>query len=90
MPTGGSSGEYQALYTAYNSNATAFKTALSTPLSGYFSSGSADNQSDYGYFWSSTRTSNGSMRVLDVDDSSVTPALSGTRLDGRSVRCVLK
>ena len=54
MPTGGSSGEYQALYTAYSSNVANFQSALSTPLSGYFRSGSAYNQGTYGYYWSAT------------------------------------
>ncbi|MBR3236631.1 hypothetical protein IKF92_03065 [Candidatus Saccharibacteria bacterium] len=87
MPT---SSEYQALYTAYSSDATIFRNALSTPLSGGFDSGSTYGQGDYGYFWSSTRSSNYSMRGLSVYDSSVSPAEIGGRGGGFSVRCVLK
>jgi len=90
MPTGGSSGEYQALYTAYSSDATNFRNALSTPLSGYFYNGSAYYQGDYGYFWSSTRYSNNGMRDLIVVGSDVDPAGGISRYLGLSVRCVLK
>ena len=90
MPTGGSSGEYQALYTAYNSDVTSFKNALSTPLSGDFYNSSAYGQGDYGYFWSSTRYSYNYMYSLCVYDSDVYPADYYVRNDGNSVRCVLK
>ena len=92
MPTGGSSGEYNALYTnsAIGSNATNFKNALSTPLSGLFRNGSASYQGSYGYFWSSTRSSNYLMYYLSVDSSNVYPPYNGYRNNGSSVRCVLK
>ena len=90
MPTGGSSGEYQALYTAYSSNASNFRTALSTPLSGYFDNGSAYSQGSYGNFWSSTRFNNYIMYDLGVDSSSVYPTSNNDRYYGSSVRCVLK
>ncbi|MBR3236208.1 hypothetical protein IKF92_00795 [Candidatus Saccharibacteria bacterium] len=90
MPTGGSSGEYEALYTAYNSDVAAFEQALSTPLSGYFVGGSAYGQGTYyGYFWSSTRRNNGSMYNLYVDSSSVDPASNSSRVFGVSMRCLL-
>ena len=54
MPTGGSSGEYQALYTAYSSDKASLQNALSTPLSGYFENSSAHSQGSYVRFWSST------------------------------------
>ena len=90
MPTGGSSGEYQALYKAYSSNATNFKTALSTPLSGGFYNGSAIIQGSYGYFWSSTRGNDDGMYSLYVDSSNVVPRNYGSRLSGFSVRCLLR
>ena len=90
MPTGSLSGEYRALYTAYSSNTTNFRNAFSTPLSGYFISGSARVQGDYGYFWSSTRSSNNNMMRLSVDDSDVGPVSDNSRSYGFSVRCVLK
>ena len=88
LPTGGSSGEFQALYTAYSSNYNNFVDALSTPLSGNFYSGTARNQGFYGSFWSSTRSSNYSMHILYVTSSSVDPLDYYNRFYGRSVRCV--
>ena len=91
MPTGGSSGEYQALYTAYSSNGTNFKNALRTPLSGYFYNGYARDQGSEGYFWSSTYYSSYSnMQYLDVTSSYVGPQNGYSRVNGISVRCVLQ
>ena len=89
MPTGGSSGEYEALYTAYNSDATNFKTALSTPLSGYFYVGSAYLQGSRGYFWSSTYNSSSFMYYLYVTSSNVYPTDNVSRRYGHSLRCLL-
>jgi len=89
MPTGGSSGEYQALYTAYSSNATNFRAALSTPLSGYFTNGTAGSQDNYGYFWSSTRGSGNSMYYLAVNSSNVKPTEGLERYRGFSIRCII-
>jgi hypothetical protein len=90
MPTGGSTGEYQALYTVYNSNATNFRSALSTPLSGLFSSGSASDRGTDGRLWSSTRNDGGSMYYLYVKSSSVNSQGSDGRGVGYSVRCLLQ
>ena len=97
MPTGGANtvttdgkGEYQALYTAYSSNVTNFKTALSTPLSGYFDYGSAIFQGSRGSFWSSTKCGDTTMFYLRVDSSSVYPQTNNSRYSGYSVRCLLK
>ncbi|MBQ9017169.1 hypothetical protein IJ103_02940 [Candidatus Saccharibacteria bacterium] len=90
MPTGGSSGEYQALYTAYSSNATNFRSALSTPLSGHFISSSAPNQGSSGLFWSSTYYDGSGMYSLSVNSSSVNPTNYRDRSYGYSVRCLLK
>ncbi len=89
MPTGSSSGEFQALYTAYSSNVTNFKNALSTPLSGYFGNGSAGGQGSYGGFWSSTYYDGYNMYFLVVDSSYVYPAYNDTRNYGNSLRCLL-
>ncbi|MBQ2695056.1 hypothetical protein IJG04_00235, partial [Candidatus Saccharibacteria bacterium] len=89
LPTGGSSGEFQNLYTQYSSNATNFQTALVTPLSGYFHSGKAYNQGDRGYFWSSTWGGNTThMWLLTINSSSVSPSNSSNRYFGFSVRCI--
>ena len=89
MPTGGSSGEYRALYTAYSSNDTNFRNALSTPLSGLFYSGSVYSQGSYGTFWSSTRYSGNYMHYLYVDSGGVWPSGSDDRISGFSMRCLL-
>ncbi len=90
MPTGGSSGEYQALYTTYSSNNTNFKNALRTPLSGVFIDGSVRYQGTYGYFWSSTYNAYIYMYHLGVGSSDVYPQSPNYRYSGFSVRCVLK
>lgn len=90
MPTGGDSGEYKALYTAYSSDATSFRNALSTPLSGRFNNGSAYDQGARGNFWSSTYYDDAySMYNLSVRSSSVDPSGAGNRFAGYSVRCLL-
>jgi len=92
MPTGGASGEYQALYTAYSSNVANFQAALSTPLSGFFDgSGTASYRGSYGYFWSSTRYNGNYMYLLGVRSSTVDPQNHDGvgRGNGFSVRCVL-
>ena len=90
MPTGSSSGEYQALYTAYSSNVTNFLNALSTPLSGYFYDGSARYQGSDGYFWSSTYNGGNFTYDLYVTSSNVFPADSYSRDRGLSLRCLLR
>ncbi len=90
MPTGGDSGEYQALYAAYSSNDAAFVNALRTPLSGYVYNGSASGHGSYGFFWSSTYYEVWTMRSLYVDSSTVYPRSSSYRYDDNPVRCVLQ
>ena len=89
MPTTTSGGEYYYLYnTAYSANATNFRNALSTPLSGYFLSGSAVNQGSRGGFWSSTWYNTFSMRRLFVSASNVLPSDYYNRNYGLSLRCI--
>ena len=90
MPTGGSTGEYQALYAAYSSNATNYRNALSTPLSGGFSDGSAYHQGGVGYFWSSYKYDGDDIYNLYVNSSEVYTANVILRYYGRSVRCLLR
>ena len=91
MPTGGEfdNTEYRALYLAYNSDANAFRQALSTPLSGNFGKGSAREQGTYGLFWSSTREDDGYMYILRLDSSGVYPSNGYNRSYGYSMRCLL-
>ena len=89
IPTTDSGGEYQYLYnTAYSSNATNFRNALSTPLSGNFYDGLVLEQ-EYWDFWSSTWYSTNSMRSLDVDSNYVYLLDGYDRYDGYSLRCVI-
>jgi uncharacterized protein (TIGR02145 family) len=100
MPTGGADtvstdgkGEYQALYRAYSREYTNFRTALSTPLSGYFHNGASFyNQGFIGHFWSSTRCVDVSSDMYDLymHTSSVYPQYSNNRNNGYSVRCLLQ
>ena len=98
MPTGGASGEYQALATAitgitgnisdttkYNN----FRNTLNTPLSGNIYNGSAINQGSYGAFWSSTRGDNKYIYRLFMDTTTVYPQDYNDRSRGYSVRCIL-
>ena len=90
LPTGNTSGEYQALYSNSNYNTYAnYRAALHLPLSGYFRNGSPTNQGSGGYFWSSTRSSNSSMYNLNLNTSNISPAYFDNRGSGDSVRCVL-
>ena len=90
MPTSTENGEYQALYSAYSSNYTNFRRALSTPLSGYYTSGSARDQGTYGRFWSSTWYNTNIMRDLGMNTSGVDPSSYYGRGYGFSVRCLAK
>ena len=89
MPTGSSSGEYQALYSnsSYNTYAN-YRAALHLPLSGYFNSGSALDQGNGGYWSSTTRTINSYMYDLYAGTSTIDPASAHNRGRGLSLRCV--
>ena len=57
IPTGGNSGQYQGLYSAYSENLTDTMNAFSVSLSGYYNSDvmpSFNGQNLGGYCWSST------------------------------------
>ena len=100
MPSG-YNGESSALISAYNltydedwggyldnGSASGLKYNLSTPLSGYFYNGSADDQGSGGYFWSSTWLSIGGMYYLGVNDEGVSDVHYLNRLLGSPVRCI--
>ena len=97
MPTGGASGEYQALANAITGDTSDWidtepeysniRKTLSFPLSGYFYNGSV-SQGWYGYFWSSTYRHNGDMYYLYADPSDINPQGSVGRNLGSSVRCI--
>ena len=93
-------GEFAALSSAYNGGGTlggdttltqgvAHNTALSTPLSGYLSSGSSrSNLGTYGNFWSSTWYGTYNMYRRFVYATSVGYG-NYSRYYGQSIRCVL-
>ena len=91
MPTGGSSGEYNALYTnaAINSNNATFRDVLSTPLSGRFNGGMAANRGLSGIFWSSTGRNVMDAYGLHVSAYSVSPNNFEHLNYGLSVRCLM-
>ena len=99
MPTGGAistsgdnngGGEFQNLYNKYN-NAKLFQEALSTPLSGNFNSGKANDQGNSGVFWSSTRVDGYKMFNLYVYATGVYPQDMNYRYrsSGFSMRCIV-
>ena len=95
MPTTTSSNNYAGSYyylynTGYKANQDAFRYALSTPLSGHFSNGSAGYVGAYGNFWSATRINDTTVYSLFVSSSYVGPAADDSRDVGNSIRCLLK
>ena len=90
MPTGSASGEYQALYSAYGSNITDFRTALLAPLSGFYDGNSVNYQGSNGYFWSSTKFDDGTMYGLYIYSENAFPSDFYGRDLGFPVRCIAK
>ncbi|MBR3168983.1 hypothetical protein IKF23_00915, partial [Candidatus Saccharibacteria bacterium] len=104
MPSdnGGNNGDYLTLCSAIKGSActgtdwntmsitdsTSLQYQLSTPLSGYYYSGTALRQGTYGSFWSTTYYSDIGMRRLIVNSSGVYPQGNYVRYDGNSIRCV--
>ena len=92
LPTGGSSGEFQSLYSKYNTSDLMTK-ATGGPafvLSGYRDGSSTRNQGSDGNYWSSTANNSSSAYRLGLYSSNVSPARSGYKYYGFSVRCVAK
>ena len=94
LPTGGSSGEFKALYTQYNSNALMrapiTENGAAFALAGYFVNAAPANQGSYGYYWSSTRFNVPYMYYLSLSTSNVYPANNLYRYYGYAIRCVAK
>ena len=93
MPTGGDSGEYYTLAQKYGSdaiNTNSLQYNLSTPLSGYYYSSSANFQGIYGGWWSSTFGYSYYMHYLRVNPSIVYPtSYYSSRYNGQSMRCLM-
>ena len=89
LPTGGESGEYQALLDDYG-NSIDFKNSLRTTLAGYFFESTNRHQGKYGSYWTSTKTADDYIYSLDVRKDSVEDDWASSRNVGLSVRCVAK
>ena len=94
LPTGGSSGEFQALYAQYNSNAlmraSIENSGAAFALTGSFYDGSPKNQGINGVYWSSTYNLHTGMYDLYLTTSVVNPTSRDNRNVGISIRCVAK
>ena len=105
LPTGNTSGEFQALYSAYsstyanyiNGSATNNNTAGAIPgfgLTGRYDANSSLKglryQSSHGYWWSSTLYNATNAYYQNANTSSVNPAYYANKFSGYSVRCVAK
>lgn len=94
MPTGGTQGEYAALFDKYNNtqnatDASSLQYSLSTPLSGAFNDNTADYQGLYGDWWSSTNYNTSSMRLLYASSTTVGPFNYYGRYGGLTIRCLV-
>ena len=90
LPTGGNSGEFQALYNNYNSPLALRSGPVNLTLSGRVSISSRDYQGSNGYYWSSTVYSDEDAYVLYLHTSVVYPAYHRERRLGLSVRCIAR
>ena len=94
LPTGNTTGEFQALYnlTDYNTNAKMRAPIASGgaafALAGAFSSSTPANQGSGGYYWSSTRYNNSAMYSPYLNTSSVDLVGYKFRGSGAATRCI--
>ena len=89
LPTGGSNGEFQALYSQYSSS-TLMQGDPGFVLSGYRYGSSTYDQGGYGRYWSSTAVNAGNAYNLYLGSSGVNSAGYNGKFDGFTVRCVAK
>lgn len=88
LPTGGSSGEFQALYDAEGSFDN-FRSHFQLPLSGYFGSSTPADQGSDGFRWSSTWRSSNFMYITSIYRTFASANGYQDRSQGFSIRCVL-
>ncbi|MBR3320244.1 InlB B-repeat-containing protein, partial [Candidatus Saccharibacteria bacterium] len=88
LPTGGSSGEFQAFYNANSPTPATMQSDFAFSLAGYFLNSTPNGQGSSGYYWSSTRYSNTNMYYLYFDSSSASPSSSNRRDTSYSIRCI--
>ena len=91
LPTGGSGGEYAALYAKYNSNALIRGTSgPNFVLTGFRQDNGTNNQNIAGYYWSNSAESISRSYHFDFDTENVTPANQYPKYAGFSVRLNLQ
>ena len=96
LPTGGNPGEFRFLYslTDYNSSAKMRAPIASGgaafTLAGYFINSVPAGQERFGDYWSSTKYSMMSMRLLGLEQSTVSLNNNSDRCNSYSVRCIVK
>ena len=94
LPTGGSSGEFKALYNQYNTSAKLRQSITNSgpafALTGYFSNDVPKMQGSSGSYWSSTRADDTDMRVMAIWSSSVLSTNANYRNNGNPIRCIAK
>ncbi|MBR5621531.1 hypothetical protein IKW75_03585, partial [Candidatus Saccharibacteria bacterium] len=89
LPTGGSSGEFQALYNKYSSTSAMMSAdGPAFVLSGFRSGSSTHDQGSNGTYWSSTAYVSSGAYVLFLDSSNVYSAGGSLKYAGFTVRCV--
>ena len=90
LPTGGSSGEFQALYDNYNSSSALISSPVNFTLSGSVVSSSHHDQGSYGEYWSSTVASKWSAYPMYLDISNVRLDNYASKYGGILVRCIAR
>ena len=90
LPTGGSSGEFQALYDNYNSSSALISSPVNFTLSGSVVSSSHHDQGSYGEYWSSTVVSKWSAYPMYLDISNVRLDNYASKYGGILVRCIAR
>ena len=93
LPTGKTTGDFGNLLNYYDYES--IRRPISSggagfALGGYFTNSVSVSRGSYGYYWSSTRSSNTAMYGLYITKTSVSATSTGARTQGRSIRCVQK
>lgn len=93
LPTGGASGEFNALNTAVNAGSNSSDAGLIgnpwlAQRGGYRFTNAFYDQGGFGYYWSSTQSSATAAHSLYFHGSSVSVAQSSGKTNGFAVRCV--
>jgi len=90
LPTGGSNGEYQALYTSYSSDYNTFKTALSVNLPGRFVNSEILYAGSTTFYWTSTYYNAYNMHVANMSTNMSNLTDYDAVQIGSPVRCIAK